>query len=95
MMIEVTCSELKSAASAIAKANEAFKDSANNLMAAADELMSIWEGDSRDKFASGMEQRKVWYQQMAEIVSEYVSSMNTIAEQYEEMDQKGAQLVRK
>lgn len=95
MKIEVTCSELKSAASAISKSNEAFRDAAANLQAAADELMSIWEGDSRDKFSSGMEQRKVWYEQMSEIVGEYVQSMNQIAEQYEQMDQKGAQLVRK
>ncbi len=95
MKIEVTCSELKSAASAISNANQSFMESAENLQAAADELMSIWIGDSRDKFASGMEQRKVWYKQMSEIVGEYVQSMNQIADQYEQMDQKGAQLVRK
>ena len=95
MKLEVTCSELKSAASAISKANEAFRDAAANLQAAAEELMNTWVGDSRDKFASGMEERKVWYEQMSEIVTEYVQSMNQIADQYEEMDQKGAQLVRK
>lgn len=94
MLIEVTCSELRAAASNISKANEAFRDAANKLYAAGEELMSIWEGDSRDKFQSGMEQRKTWYAEMSEIVSEYVETMNNIAEKYEEMDAKGASLVR-
>lgn len=95
MLIEVTCSELRTAASNISKANEAFRDAAAKLQAAGDELMSIWEGDSRDKFQSGMEQRKAWYDEMNQIVSQYVQAMNQIAEKYEEMDAKGASLVRK
>ncbi len=95
MLIEVTCSELRSAASSISKSNEAFRDAAAALQAAAEELTSIWEGDSRDKFVSGMEQRKTWYAQMADIVDEYVQSMNEIASKYEDMDAQGAALVRK
>lgn len=95
MLIEVTCSELRSAASNISKANEAFRDAAANLQAAAEELMGTWEGDSRDKFESGMAQRKSWYARMSEIVDDYVKSMNEIAEKYEEMDAQGAALVRK
>lgn len=95
MLIEVTCSELRNAASSISKSNDAFRDAAAALQAAAEELTSIWEGDSRDKFVSGMEQRKVWYEQMSEIVDEYVQSMNDIAAKYEEMDEQGASIVRK
>lgn len=95
MLIEVTCSELRTAASNISKANESFRDAAANLQAAAEELMSIWEGDSRDKFESGMEQRKTWYAQMSEIVDEYVQSMNEIAEKYEQMDAQGRSIIKK
>lgn len=95
MLIEVTCSELRSAASNISKANESFRDAAKALQAAADTLMGIWEGDSRDKFESGMEQRRVWYEQMSEIVDNYVSSMNDMAAKYEDMDAQAAAAVKK
>lgn len=95
MLIEVTCSELRAAASNIAKANESFREAANRLWSSGEALTSVWEGDSRDKFVSGMEQRKTWYEQMASIVEEYVTMMNNFAEKYEEMDAQGAAIVRK
>lgn len=95
MLIEVTCSELRTAASNIAKANEAFRNASEKLRQSGAELTDIWEGPTRDKFVSGMEQRKTWYEEMAVIVDDYVTMMNTIAEKYEEMDAKGAALVRK
>lgn len=95
MLIEVTCSELRTAASNITKANESFRNAAQKLQQAGAELTDIWEGPTRDKFVSGMEQRKTWYEEMAVIVDDYVTMMNSIAEKYEEMDAKGAALVRK
>lgn len=95
MLIEVTCSELRAAASNISKANENFREAAQKLQSAGAELTDIWAGDSRDKFVSGMEQRKTWYEEMSVIVDDYVTMMNNIAEKYEEMDAKGAALVRK
>lgn len=95
MLIEVTCSELRNAASNISKANESFREAAEKLQQAGTELTDIWAGDTRDRFVSGMEQRKTWYEQMATIVDDYVTMMNNIAEKYEEMDAKGAALVRK
>lgn len=95
MLIEVTCSELRAAASNISKANESFRNAAAKLQQAGTELTDIWEGPTRDKFVSGMEQRKTWYEEMAVIVDDYVTMMNSIADKYEEMDAKGAALVRK
>lgn len=95
MIIEVTCSELQSAAQRISQANEEFRTAASNLQAAGEELTSVWEGDTRDKFVSGMEQRKSWYEQMSAIVDEYVQVMQQIAEKYEQMDAQGAALIRR
>lgn len=94
MLIEVTCSELRSAANSISKANDNFRTSADNLYKYGEALTDIWEGGSRDKFVSGMEQRKAWYAEMSELVQEYVTMMNQIADKYEEMDARGAALVR-
>lgn len=93
--LQVTCSELRSAAQKIAQANEEYRAAAGNLQAAADEVAGMWEGDTRDKFVSGMEQRKAWYEQMSGIVDEYVQVMQQIADKYEQMDAQGAALIRK
>lgn len=90
----VTLSELRSAASDIAKANSDFREAATKLESASNEFSSMWTGPSSELFREKMEERRVWYTQMAEIVDSYVSTINQIATEYEEMDAAGAALIK-
>lgn len=90
----VTLSELRSAASDISKANSDFREAATKLENAANEFSSMWTGPSSELFREKMEERRVWYTQMAEIVDSYVSTINQIATEYEEMDAAGAALIK-
>ena len=95
MKIDVTASELRSAASNISKANEAFRSAANSLQAAGEELSEQWEGDTKDKFVTAMAERKTWYAEMSTILDSYVKTMQEFADKYEEMDERSAAAIRK
>ena len=95
MIIEVTLSELRDAASKISKENQNFRDSVAALMTATNDLAEGWEGEAHEDFVSTMQDRQQWYEKMMDLVDEYVKSMNEAAQQYEELDQQGVATIRK
>lgn len=92
--IEVTISELQSAASKITENAEAYKTAADALKAAADNLAGTWEGDSQVAFVSEQEQAYNWYVKMAQICETYAQSMRTAAENYAQSDAEAASTIR-
>lgn len=94
-VLEVTVSEIQNAASKISTQNEAFRDALNALKAATGTLSDSWTGSAHEDFVSVMEQRFTWYNQMAEIVDEYVKMMNDAASRYSETDSRAAAIIRK
>lgn len=92
--IEVTPDELRSAANRIAQSNDAFRNAATELKAAADELAGTWEGVAHDTFVAEQEQIDNWYKLMAECVDTYVKAMQDAANSYEETDAAGAARIR-
>lgn len=93
--IEVSISELQSAASRITQAAEDYKNAATSLKAAADELAATWEGDSQVAFVAEQEDAYNWYTKMAAICVEYAKSMEVAAENYESTDAEAASYIRK
>lgn len=91
---KVVFDEMRSAATNVAKANEAFREAAQKLQTASNNLTEVWEGSAREKFVSAMDQRRAWYDQMAQIVDNYVAELNQIADAYNETDQRGASIIR-
>lgn len=94
-LIEVTVSELQGAASRISKANETFRDAANALKNAADELAGLWKGTASEAFVEEQQEIDTWYKMMADCVDEYVSSMNTAADDYLRTDEEAAAMIGK
>lgn len=93
-VLEVTVSELQSAASKIAAQNEAFRDALAALQNANSALCDGWTGSAHEDFVSNMEQRFNWYNQMASLVDEYVKMMNDTATRYQETDRDAVSKIR-
>lgn len=93
-MIEVTISELQNAASKISQSNEALRETAAALKAAADDLASAWEGNAREAFVAEQEQIDAWYKQMAECVETYVGTMKTAAQKYVNTEAEAVKLIK-
>ncbi|MCD8087334.1 MAG: WXG100 family type VII secretion target [Oscillospiraceae bacterium] len=92
--IEVTISELQSAATKITEAASDYQSAADTLKAAADELAATWEGDSQVAFVAEQEAAYEWYKKMAALCEEYAQSMNTAAERYVETDTEAASTIK-
>ena len=93
-LIQVTISELENAAAKISRANENFRTAATNLKAAADALAQTWEGPSQEAFADEHVQIDNWYKQMADVVDQYVGTMQVAAQKYNETDENAAARIR-
>lgn len=93
-IIEVTPSELCSAAGKISQSNDTFREAAAALKAAADELAGTWEGTAHEAFVDEQEQIDTWYKQMAECVDAYVKAMQDAATSYEETDAEGVGIIK-
>ncbi len=92
--IEVTISELQSAASKITQYAADYLSAADSLKAAADELAATWEGDSQIAFVAEQQAAYDWYKKMAAICEEYANSMNTAAQRYIDTDSEAASTIR-
>lgn len=92
--IEVTISELQSAASKISEYAADYQSAADSLKAAADELAATWEGDSQVAFVAEQEAAYEWYKKMATLCEEYARSMSTAAQRYQETDAEAATTIR-
>lgn len=82
----VTISEMTNAASKISQAASDFLQVAGQVLAAAENLGSSWEGDSQVAFSREQANANAWYKQMVEIVNTYVDALNTAAKKYQEAD---------
>lgn len=92
--IEVTISELQSAASKITQSAADYKAAADNLKASADELAASWEGDSQVAFVAEQEHAYEWYKNMAAICERYAEAMQDAARKYTETDTEAASLIK-
>ncbi len=87
---EATISELMNAANRISQAAEDFRNTAQQVFSAAQQLAGTWEGDSQVAFVNEQEQANQWYNKMMDIVSTYVESLQKAAEAYQKADEEAA-----
>ena len=92
--IEVTVSELQSAANNITNGANDYENAAKALKSAADELASAWSGDSQVAFVNEQQQAYEWYVKMAETVRSYAQAMNAAAQKYTETDSEAASAIK-
>ena len=92
--IEVTISELQSAATNITNAANDYEAAATSLKNAGDELASTWEGDSQVAFVAEQQRAFEWYKKMAEICRSYAQAMNNAAQKYMETDSQAASTIK-
>lgn len=93
--VEVTISELQSAASTISQANEEFLEAVEAMKSAVEALNASWEGPAHDAFNDEQQQMDRWYRAMSDVVSTYVEQINTTARTYAQMDATGKQIVQR
>ena len=92
--IEVTISELQSAANNINQYAQDYKSAADSLKSAADALAGTWEGDSQVAFVTEQEQAYNWYTRMSELCVEYANAMKDAAQKYADTDTQAANNIR-
>ena len=92
--IEVSISELQSAASKIMQYAADYQSAADNLKSAADVLAATWEGDSQVAFVAEQQSAYEWYKKMAGICEQYAQSMELAARRYQETDAEAASAIR-
>ncbi len=92
--IEVTVSELQSAANNITNYANDYEAAAKALKSAADELASAWSGDSQVAFVTEQERAYEWYVKMAQICRDYAQAMNTAAQKYTDTDNEAASTIK-
>ncbi|MBQ9459280.1 MAG: WXG100 family type VII secretion target [Oscillospiraceae bacterium] len=92
--IELTVSELQSAASKLTEYANGYEDSAKQLKSAADELSATWSGDSQVAFVEEQQHAFEWYTKMAEIVRTYAEALNVAAQKYQETDIEAANHIK-
>lgn len=92
--IEVTLSEIRSAATKIKKASEEFLTCAGKVLSTAETLSHSWEGDSQVAFMEEQRLANEWYRQMMALVNTYVSNLQEAAQLYEGADSESASAIR-
>lgn len=92
--IEVTISEMKSAATKLEKAASDFLSMANRVLSTAESLGSSWEGDSNDAFQAEQAAANEWYRQMIDLVNNYIDNLRSAADIYQSTDAESAQEIR-
>lgn len=92
--LEVTVSELQSAATNIDSSANDYESAATALKNAADALAATWEGDSQRAFVEEQNKAYEWYKKMAEICREFANAMKTAAQKYEETDAQATSTIR-
>ena len=93
--IEVTLSQMVSTANKIRKSSEDFLSTANQVLASANSLSGLWEGDSQVAFITEQTEANDWYKKMMVLVSSYVSNLEEAARLYQQADQESADAIKK
>ena len=92
--IEVTLSEMTGTANQVKKACDDFLESAGKVITAAEALSHTWEGDSQTAFIAEQQRANAWYKEMMNLVANYVSSLDSAAQLYENTDEESAAAIR-
>lgn len=92
--ITVTISEMKSVAGTIERAVRDFREAAEQVFQCAEALSETWEGASRDAFIQEQQNANEWYNQMMDIVNDYVTILHTAADDYQTADTTAASIIR-
>lgn len=94
-IIEVTLSEMASAAGKIQRASGEFLSTANKVLTDAETLSGCWEGDSQVAFMDEQRKANEWYRQMTDLVNNYVSSLRDAEKTYDTTDADAANAINK
>lgn len=89
-MIDVTVSELRSAASKIKNQIEVYRDANSRVDTTAGNLATMWEGDAHDKFYTEYELYKGYFTKMIAAMESHAAFLETTASKMEEADREAA-----
>lgn len=93
--IFVTLAELTAAANKLDQSVANYEQASKNMKAAADNLGSTWEGDSRVAFVTQQERVQAWYADMIRIVRTYSEALKKARDEYENADKTSASEIKK
>ena len=78
----VTASEMQTAIREITSANGEFKNRVAELEGAQQELAGMWQGDANTAFNNAFQNDKAQWAAFANLVDQYVQTLNTILQTY-------------
>ena len=84
--ILVTASELKSKADELRSLNSNFKNQVSNLEGKEQELISMWEGETKNEFHKQFNLDKTQFDNFYQLIEKYCEALITIAAKYEQAE---------
>ncbi len=86
--IKVTTGELKSKASELRNLNGQFKKAVEDMAATEQQLMGMWDGESKEAFHNAFNSDKSQMDVFYDTIEKYCQTLETNAEKYEAAEQK-------
>ncbi len=91
---DVTLSAMESAATNIRNYTQSFKEEADAVYSAAQNLSEAWTGDASETFVDNMEQLHRWMTEMAAVLDTYSAALTTAKEEYKDADEQSSKNFR-
>ena len=91
--ILVNSNQLRSAADALEQLNAQFKTAITNLNTDENTLASQWEGDAQKAFRTAFQKNYQQFEEFHKGITEYINTLRTIAQTYDNTEDKNVALV--
>lgn len=83
----VTASELTNAVSVLAEDNNQFRARVNDLMTCAQELATMWQGESNNRFNNALNTDQERWAEFANLIDQYNEALQAIIQIYNNAEQ--------
>lgn len=91
---DVTLSAMETASANIKTYTQSFKEEADAVYSAAQNLSEAWTGDASQTFVDNMEQLHRWMMEMSAVLDTYSAALNTAKGEYGTADEQSAKNFR-
>lgn len=85
-LIRVTAAQLKAKAEELTSLNSSFKTNVSELEACEQNLVSMWDGQTKDAFHQAFNNDKIQMTNFSTLIEKYVATLMTIAAKYEQAE---------
>lgn len=86
----VTAAELNSAVNTLTEDNNQFRSRVSDLMNCAQELASMWQGESNDRFNAALNNDQERWAEFATLIDQYTEALQNIIQIYNNAEEANA-----